>query len=72
MRCSSGQQPTANKGPTDMPVLTCPKCEMTVFRGGYAVWQWIVAIFFFPVGLVALAVGRKPTHCPYCKFIWQA
>lgn len=55
-----------------MPVLTCPKCEMTVFRGGYAVWQWIVAVLFFPFGLLAMAVGRKPTHCPYCHYMWQA
>jgi hypothetical protein len=45
---------------------------MAVFRGGYAIWQWVVAILFFPIGLAAMAVGRKPTRCPYCQFIWQA
>jgi hypothetical protein len=55
-----------------MPVLSCPKCEMPVFRGGYAVWQYVVAVLFFPLGLVALAAGRNPTRCPYCHFAWQA
>lgn len=55
-----------------MPMLSCPKCEMVVLRGGYTVWQWLVAILFFPFGLLVLALGREPTRCPYCKFIWQA
>lgn len=52
--------------------VTCPKCGTETRRGGYAGWQIIVAILFFPIGLLALAAGREPTECAECTFRWQA
>lgn len=52
--------------------LTCPKCGTLTKRGGYAGWQIVVAILFFPIGLLALAAGRQPTECMECRFRWQA
>jgi hypothetical protein len=31
-----------------------------------------VAICFFPIGLLALLAGRKPTQCGNCGTLWQA
>lgn len=52
--------------------LSCPKCGTPAERGGYPAWVIIVAICLFPVGLLALLAGRKPTICPSCRNAWQA
>ncbi len=52
--------------------LSCPKCGTLAERAGYPAWVIIVAICFFPVGLLALLAGRKPTMCPKCANAWQA
>jgi Uncharacterized conserved protein (DUF2367) len=54
-----------------MAKITCPKCSTLASRGGFPAWAIIVAIFLFPVGLLALLTGRKPTRCPSCGFTWQ-
>jgi hypothetical protein len=41
-------------------------------RAGYPAWVIIVAICFFPVGLLALLAERKPTTCSNCPNVWQA
>jgi hypothetical protein len=53
-------------------ILTCPKCNNYVNRGGFAVWQIVFSILFFPLGLLTLLAGRKPTRCRDCGHIWQA
>jgi hypothetical protein len=55
-----------------MAQLSCPKCHVLARRGGIPAWQIIVSICLFPVGLLALLGGRKPTQCPECRFTWQA
>jgi hypothetical protein len=52
--------------------VSCPKCATMTIRNGYPVWVIIVAICFFPLGLLALLAGRKPTTCQQCGFTWQA
>lgn len=54
-----------------MAMVSCPKCSKETTRGGYAVWQWIVSICFFPAGLLSLLAGRKPTKCQHCGHTWQ-
>ena len=54
-----------------MAQLSCPKCGELSNRGKYRVWQIIVAICFFPIGLLALLAGRNPTVCPKCGNSWQ-
>ncbi|MEE9613851.1 MAG: DUF2367 domain-containing protein [Thermodesulfobacteriota bacterium] len=49
-----------------MADISCPKCSHLTKRGGFATWQIVVAILFFPIGLVALSGGRKPTVCSGC------
>ena len=56
----------------DMAQLSCPKCNEMANRGGFKAWQIIVAICFFPLGLLALLADRKPTTCPKCGHAWQA
>lgn len=55
-----------------MALLSCPKCTGVAERGGYPAWVIIVAICLFPVGLLALLAGRKPTSCSTCGHMWQA
>jgi hypothetical protein len=55
-----------------MAVVSCPKCNTITSQAGYPTWVIIVAICFFPVGLLALLAGRKPTTCGSCGFVWQA
>ncbi len=52
--------------------VSCPKCATMTIRNGFPVWAIIVAICFFPPGLLALLAGRKPTTCQHCGFTWQA
>lgn len=55
-----------------MAMISCPKCSEVVAQAGYPAWVIIVAICFFPVGLLALLAGRDTTTCHKCGFKWQA
>ncbi|MDD2776515.1 MAG: hypothetical protein PHU06_11210 [Gallionella sp.] len=54
------------------PHLSCPKCSELATKGGFNIWQIIVSIWFFPIGLLSLLAGRKPTVCLKCGHSWQA
>lgn len=54
-----------------MALVSCPKCQQSTKRGGFAAWQIIVAILFFPLGLLALLAGRQPAHCSACGYRWE-
>ncbi|MSS70955.1 MAG: DUF2367 domain-containing protein [Candidatus Latescibacteria bacterium] len=53
-----------------MALISCPKCRSMVRRGGFPVWVILMSIGLFPIGLLALLVGRKPTVCPSCRYTW--
>jgi len=55
-----------------MAMVSCPQCKNITAQAGFPVWVIIVAICFFPLGLLALLAGRQPTRCPHCGFTWQA
>ncbi|MGC8828151.1 MAG: hypothetical protein ACP5MG_01180 [Verrucomicrobiia bacterium] len=55
-----------------MSQISCPKCNELTKRGGYQWWQYVVSIIFFPIGLLSLLAGRKPTTCQKCGYTWQA
>jgi hypothetical protein len=55
-----------------MAQVTCPKCNTLAYQGGYPTWAIVVAICFFPIGLLALLAGRTPTVCPNCRYTWQS
>jgi len=55
-----------------MAVVSCPKCSQMTAQGGIPAWQIIVAICFFPIGLLALLAGREPTRCSSCGHTWQS
>ncbi len=54
-----------------MARVSCPKCSSLVRQGGFPLWEILVAIFFFPLGLLAFLAGRKPTTCSSCGFTFQ-
>ncbi|MCB0811035.1 MAG: DUF2367 domain-containing protein [Flavobacteriales bacterium] len=54
-----------------MAIVSCPKCSQTTKRAGFPAWQIVVAICFFPLGLLALLAGRKPTICQHCGHTFQ-
>ena len=55
-----------------MSLISCPKCSAPAKKGGFKAWQIIVAICFFPIGLLALMTDREITRCPQCSHMWQA
>jgi hypothetical protein len=55
-----------------MAMISCPKCTTLTPQAGFPTWAIIVAICFFPIGLLALLAGRKPTTCGQCGFTWTA
>jgi Uncharacterized conserved protein (DUF2367) len=55
-----------------MAQLTCSRCNTLTQQGGFPAWAIVVSICFFPVGLLALLAGRKPTVCPSCGTTWQS
>jgi len=52
------------------PEISCLKCDALAKRGGRPVWQVIVSVLFFPIGLLSLLAGRKPTVCQKCGHRW--
>ena len=54
-----------------MANISCPKCGELTNKGGYKAWQIIVAVCFFPLGLLALLADRNPTTCQKCGHSWQ-
>ena len=34
--------------------------------GGFALWQWALAVLLFPVGFLSFLAGRRPPACPSC------
>lgn len=54
-----------------MAQVSCPKCGELANQGGYPAWVILVAICFFPVGLLALLADKKPTECPKCHHRWE-
>jgi hypothetical protein len=55
-----------------MPNVSCPRCKALTTKGGYKTWQIIVAICFFPLGLIALDADGKTSTCHKCGHTWQA
>ncbi len=55
-----------------MALITCPKCSKNIGRAGFPGWAILLSIVLFPVGLLFLLVGRKPTRCYECGHIFQA
>jgi len=43
----------------------CPSCKSSEYVNNFTVWHGVVAIFFFPLGLIALAFPVK--RCENCK-----
>lgn len=44
----------------------CPKCGSEM-QQKYRVWQILISIIFFPIGLISLAAG-KGLKCPNCGY----
>jgi len=68
------QRPIRSKSKQHTPnsrMISCPKCSELTVRAGFPDWAIILAICLFPLGLLALLAGRKPTVCPNCGFAWQ-
>jgi hypothetical protein len=55
-----------------MAMVSCPKCSKQTKQAGFNPWQIVVSICFFPLGLLSLLAGRKPTTCQECGNTWQA
>jgi hypothetical protein len=54
-----------------MAIISCPKCSKPTQSSGYPGWVIFVCICFFPLGLLALLAGKKPTVCGSCGNIFQ-
>lgn len=55
-----------------MALITCPKCSKMTPQAGFATWQIVVSICFFPLGLLSLLAGRQVTKCNECGHIFQS
>jgi len=55
-----------------MAAISCSKCNTMTERAGYPTWVIVVSICLFPLGLLSLLAGRKPTTCANCGFTWNA
>ena len=53
-----------------MAIVSCPKCSTQTKTGGYQTWQIVVSVCFFPIGLLSLLAGKKPTTCGKCGHTW--
>ena len=53
-----------------MSMISCPKCSKPAQQGSFHTWQIIVAICFFPVGLIALLLEKQPSKRMDCGYMW--
>jgi hypothetical protein len=51
--------------------VPCPRCGAVAKSGQYRAWQFLVAVCFFPLGMLALLAGHAPTTCKSCGTTWQ-
>lgn len=51
-------------------MVSCVKCSKLTGRGGFSVGQKLCCVLFFPIGLLALLGGRRPTVCANCGYTW--
>lgn len=51
--------------------LSCTKCGNPAKKGSFNAWQVLIAILFFPIGLLALLADKKPSVCLSCGHSWQ-
>ena len=54
-----------------MEIAIIPKCKQLTLENGYHFWQILVAICFFPLGLIALDLDKKETVCNHCGYRFQ-
>lgn len=52
--------------------IYCPKCKKITKKNGYHLWQIIISVCFFPIGLIVLDADKKPTVCEHCRHTWIA
>jgi len=52
----------------NMPEFFCPKCNISVDKTSFAPWQILLAIFFFPIGLITLLLGKIRKYCSRCGY----
>jgi hypothetical protein len=48
----------------------CPKCRIASYTNEYTIWHWLLAIFFFPLGLIVLLIPIKT--CTKCNMPYGA
>jgi hypothetical protein len=48
----------------------CPKCKIASYSNEYTIWHWLLAIFFFPIGLLVLFFPVKT--CSKCNMPFGA
>jgi len=53
-----------------MAQISCPQCRNPTPRAGFGFLKIAIAIVFFPIGLLILLTGRKPTACRQCNFLF--
>ena len=46
-------------------LVTCGRC-LRCTRRKFPLWAVLSSVVFFPLGLLALLVGRHPLACPHC------
>jgi hypothetical protein len=49
----------------------CPRCTTPARKGTFAWWVLLAAVCLFPLGLLALLIGPRPTLCPSCGYSWK-
>lgn len=62
---SSGSQFTSSSSGIAFKGSVCPTCRSADYTNTYSVWHGVLAICFFPIGLVGLAFPIK--ECVHCK-----
>ena len=51
-----------------MTQISCPNCKRATPRAGFGCVTIGLAIVLFPIGLLFLLRGRKPTRCLNCDY----
>lgn len=48
----------------------CPQCRLASYTNQYSIWHWLLAILFFPLGLLVLFFPIKT--CTQCRVPYGA
>jgi hypothetical protein len=63
---------TSSRADAFVGLTRCPRCREWVDEANPPTWTIVVAVCFFPLGLIAPFAIKQPTVCSRCGYRFEA